>query len=72
IGEGRSFSGHEKNCCFLNTGGGRFADVSAAVGLAFDDDGRAVSVCDWDFDGRQDLWVTNRTAPRVRLLRNAG
>ena len=24
---GRSLSGHERNCAFLNTGGARFADV---------------------------------------------
>ena len=68
--EDRSFSGHERNCAFLNTGGGRFADVSAASGLDFDDDGRGLAVVDWDFDGDLDLWTTCRTAPRVRYLRN--
>ena len=29
-----------------------------------------VALTDWDFDGRVDIWVTNRTAPRVRLLHN--
>ena len=72
IGQGKSFSGYEKNTCFLNTRQGAFADVSSATGLDFADDGRAVAVCDWDFDGRQDLWVTNRSAPRVRLLHNTG
>jgi Flp pilus assembly protein TadD/peroxiredoxin len=72
IGEGRSFSGHEKKTCFLNTRDGRFADVSVASGLGFDDDGRAVATCDWDFDGHPDIWMSNRTAPRVRLLRHAG
>ena len=71
IDQGGSWSGRERNCCFLNTGDQRFADVSAATGLDFDDDGRAVAVVDWDFDGQLDLWVTNRTAPRVRFLRNA-
>ncbi len=75
IGEGRSFSGHERNCCFLNTGADRravprFADVSAATGLDLEDDGRVVAVVDWDLDGDLDLWLANRTAPRVRLLRN--
>ena len=28
------------------------------------------SLADWDFDGDLDLWITNRTAPRVRFLRN--
>ena len=71
IDRGGSWSGRERNCCFLNTGGRRFADVSASSDLDFDDDGRGVAIVDWDFDGFLDLWVTNRTAPRVRLLRNA-
>jgi Flp pilus assembly protein TadD/thiol-disulfide isomerase/thioredoxin len=71
IGQGRAFSGHEKDTCFLNTRDGRFADISVASGLDFDDDGRALATCDWDFDGRTDFWATYRTAPRVRLLRNA-
>ena len=68
--EDRSFSGHERNCAFLNLGDGRFADISAAIGFDFADDGRAVACVDWDRDGDLDLWVTNRTAPRLRFLRN--
>ena len=72
--EDRSFSGHERNCAFLNTGGDvrrqPFADISAASGLDFDDDARAVALADWDFDGDLDIWITNRTAPRIRFLRN--
>ncbi|MFN0125059.1 MAG: ASPIC/UnbV domain-containing protein [Verrucomicrobiales bacterium] len=71
IGQGRSFSGHEKDTCFLNTQDGKFADASACSGLGYDDDGRAVATCDWDCDGKTDFWVSYRTAPRVRLLRNA-
>lgn len=67
---GRSFSGHERNCAFLNLGSGDFATVSSVSGLDFPDDGRAIATCDWDFDGRQDLWITNRTGPRLRLMRN--
>ena len=68
--QGRSFSGHERNCCFLNTGGDRFANISATSGLGFRDDGRGMAVVDWDQDGDLDLWVSNRNAPRVRFLRN--
>lgn len=68
--EDRSFSGHERHCAYLNTGGGPFANVSAVTGLDFPEDGRGVGVVDWDFDGNLDLWITNRTAPRVRFMLN--
>ena len=67
---GRSLSGKERNCAFLNTGGSRFADVSQAMGLDFDDDGRVVAPVDWDGDGDLDFWIANRTAPQVRFMRN--
>jgi len=69
---GYSWSGHERNCCFLNIGHGSpsFANVSLAVGLNHEDDGRAIARVDWDHDGDLDLWVINRTSPQVRLLRN--
>ena len=70
IGMGRSFSGHERNCFFLNNDSGRFVDASAAAGLDLIDDGRAIALADWDADGDLDIWLANRTAPRVRLLRN--
>ncbi|MFP6768670.1 MAG: tetratricopeptide repeat protein [Planctomycetaceae bacterium] len=73
IETGGSWSGRERNCCYLNIGGDRaFADVSYASGLDFPDDARAVAVVDWDHDGDLDLWITNRTAPRLRFLRNNG
>ena len=67
---GRSLSGHERNCCFLNTKGGRFADVSAAANIDFDDDGRILALTDWDHDGDEDFWIANRNGPQVRFLRN--
>ncbi len=70
IREGGSWSGRERDIAFLNTGSGAFAQVSAVAGLAFMDDGRAVASVDWDLDGDTDLWLANRTAPRVRLLIN--
>ena len=54
----------------MNTGGSRFTDVSAVSGLDFDDDGRGVSVVDWDHDGDLDFWIANRSGPQVRFLRN--
>ncbi len=76
ITRGRSFSGYEKNCCFLNLGsettgsGIKFADISAASGLNLIDDTRAIIATDWDHDGDLDLWSTNREGPRIRFLRN--
>ena len=70
LNSGRSWSGHERHCCFLNVGGKRFANVSSVLGFDLADDGRALAVTDWDHDGDLDLWVTNRTGPRIRFLRN--
>ena len=70
IEEGKSWSGYERNCCFLNTGNGRFANISATSGFDFLDDARGLALTDWDHDGDLDLWITNRTAPRVRVMRN--
>ena len=68
--EGKSFSGRERNCVFLNTGAAPFANISAVSGLDFADDGRAVAIVDWDHDGDLDMWVQNRTGPRLRYLSN--
>ena len=70
LSAGKSWSGHERNCCFLNTGNIRFANVSAVTGFDFPDDGRGLATVDWDHDGDLDLWTSNRTGPRVRFFRN--
>lgn len=72
LDEGLSFSGNERNCVFLNTGeaGGAFANASAVSGLDFPDDGRGVAFLDLEGDGDLDVAISNRTAPRLRLMRN--
>ncbi len=70
VRNGASWSGGERNCCFLNVAGTRFVDVSSLSGINFNDDGRAIAICDWDRDGDQDMWLRNRSAPRIRLMRN--
>jgi tetratricopeptide (TPR) repeat protein/peroxiredoxin len=69
--QGHSFSGHESNCVYLNCRNQQFANVSSVTGLDFTDDGRALVVTDWDQDGDLDVWLGNRTGPRLRLMRNS-
>lgn len=70
LSEGKSFSGYEKNPLFLNFNGQGFGEAAHLYEIDFDDDSRAVAFQDWDHDGDLDLWITNRTAPQVRLLQN--
>ena len=67
---GNSFSGNERNCAFINSGDGKFTDVSYSLGLDLIDDSRGLAVTDLDGDGDPDYFLTNRTAPRFRVLRN--
>ena len=67
---GRSYSGHERNRCFLNVYGNQFANASMLCGFDLPEDGRAIAICDWDQDGALDFWVANRTAPQLRLMKN--
>ena len=71
IGQGKSFSGNERNCFFLNNGNGKFSQAATAFGLDLNDDARAIATTDWNFDGAPDIWLTNRTAPRVKLMLNS-
>ncbi len=70
VRQGRSFSGHERHCAFLNQRGKGFVSVSALSGFDFEDDGRGLGLTDWDRDGDLDVWLSNRNGPQVRFLEN--
>ena len=67
---GDTWNGRERNFAYLNVGGAKFAECSSALGADFEDDARIVAPVDWDDDGRVDLWLRNRSGPRLRFLRN--
>ncbi len=66
-----TWNGYERNIAYLNNGDGTFSDVSGVVGLDFVDDSRAFALADLDHDGRLEVVLKNRTAPQLRILRNA-
>jgi tetratricopeptide (TPR) repeat protein len=65
-----TWSGYERNVFYANNRNGTFSDVSAAVGMDFVEDGRAFVLADFDHDGRLEVFLKNRNAPQLRLLRN--
>jgi tetratricopeptide (TPR) repeat protein len=65
-----SWSGYERNIFYANNGDGTFSDVSAVAGLDFIEDSRAFALADFDHDGRLEIFLKNRNAPQLRLLRN--
>ena len=49
MNQGRSYSGRERNCCFLNCGPGsgdaaRFANTAGISGFDYADDGRSLAL----------------------------
>ncbi len=65
-----TWSGYERNVFYANNRDGTFSDVSGAVDLDFLEDGRAFALADFDHDGRQEVFLKNRNAPQLRLLKN--
>jgi hypothetical protein len=65
------------NFLFHNDGNGRFTEVGVTAGIAFNDDGRALSSMGADFrdvdnDGRPDLFLTALENETFPLYRNLG
>jgi len=65
-----SWSGYERNVFYANNRDGTFSDVSGAVGLDFLEDARSFALADFDHDGRQEVFLKNRNAPQLRVLKN--
>jgi len=65
------------NFLFRNEGNGRFRQIGMEAGIAYNDDGRALSSMGADFrdidnDGREDLFVTALANETFPLYRNMG
>jgi tetratricopeptide (TPR) repeat protein len=65
-----TWSGYERNVFYANNRDGTFSDVSSAVDLDFLEDGRSFALADFDHDGRQEVFLKNRNAPQLRVLKN--
>jgi len=66
-----TWAGYQRNNFYVNNHDGTFSDVSGAVGLDFIEDSRAFALADFDRDGRLEVVLKNRSAPQLRVLRNA-
>jgi enediyne biosynthesis protein E4 len=66
-----TLNGYERDCLFRNTGDGRFVDVAYVNAADRIEDGRGLSVFDYDEDGHLDLLLRNYHQP-AQLLRNLG
>jgi Flp pilus assembly protein TadD len=66
-----SIASRQRNVFLRNDGEGGFDEISGALGLDLEQDGRSFAVVDVDRDGDQDLVVmAARQAPQLRIFRN--
>jgi len=66
-----TWNGYERSVFYANNRDGTFSEVSGVTGLDFLDDSRAFALADLDHDGRLEIILKNRSAPQLRVLRNA-
>lgn len=66
-----SLNGRERKILYRNNGDGTFTDVGYVNGVARMEDGRGLSLFDFDGDGRTDVLLRNYKQP-TQLLRNVG
>ena len=66
-----SLNGRERKVLFRNNGDGTFTDVAFVNGIARLEDGRGLSLFDFDGDGRTDVLLRNYKQP-TQLLHNVG
>jgi hypothetical protein len=66
-----SLNGNERDCLFRNNGDGSFTDVGYVNAADRKEDGRGLSIIDYDTDGRLDVVLRNYKQP-AQLLHNVG
>jgi hypothetical protein len=66
-----SLNGRERKVLFRNNGDGTFTDVAFVNGVARVEDGRGLSIFDYNNDGQMDLLLRNYKQP-TQLLKNVG
>jgi ASPIC/UnbV protein/VCBS repeat protein len=66
-----SLNGRERKVLFRNNGDGTFLDVAYVNGAARTEDGRGLSIFDYNGDGQIDLVLRNYKQP-TQLLKNLG
>jgi len=66
-----SLNGKERKVLFRNNGDGTFTDVAFVNGVARIEDGRGLSIFDYNHDGQPDILLRNLKQP-TQLLKNLG
>jgi Flp pilus assembly protein TadD/peroxiredoxin len=65
-----SWSGLQRNNCYVNNRNRSFTEAGGPLGLDCLDDSRAFALADLDHDGRLEVILKNRTGPQIRVLHN--